>query len=196
MRTRNTVYEDAYGVIEPQITADGIHVYPFDPAFPLDAFPNRYFRLRRGDLFVVGSTQLHRMSEYPSGIIKPHIIPASTGIPAQVFELMKRARGVAGHLRPWPPLGADVSVLRGLSRGRGHTRPEGARVRQSAAVVQARDRAVVHYALESLAYRQIRGAAGHHGQGARSRGAGGWLLRSAGGCAPMILLTEGWRGCS
>jgi len=73
---------------------------------------------------VVGSTQLHRMSEYPSGTIKtavlyflpelirtgtgedveylmpflvqdtgfPHVIPASTGIPAQGFELMKRTR--------------------------------------------------------------------------------------------------------
>jgi hypothetical protein len=29
-------YEDAYSVIEPQITSAGIHVFPFAPAFPVD----------------------------------------------------------------------------------------------------------------------------------------------------------------
>jgi AraC-like DNA-binding protein/mannose-6-phosphate isomerase-like protein (cupin superfamily) len=80
--------------------------------------------LREGDLFVIGSTLLHRMSSYVRPVVKgvvlyflpelirgadpqgedvsylmpflvqdngfPHVVPASTGIPAQVLDLMRR----------------------------------------------------------------------------------------------------------
>ncbi len=84
----------------------------------------RQLPLKQGELFVVGSTQLHRMSAYRKSPVKgavlyflpelirgaektgddieylmpflvqdegfPHVIPAGTGIPAQVFDLMQR----------------------------------------------------------------------------------------------------------
>jgi AraC-like DNA-binding protein len=87
---------------------------------------DRFFPMRQGDLFLVGSTLLHRISEYRTPEIQaavlyflpeivrgteasaeemeylmlfrvqdicfPHVIEARTGIPAQVFELMKRVR--------------------------------------------------------------------------------------------------------
>lgn len=150
-------WEDAYSIIEPQISAQMVHVWPFFSAFPIDVRflrfgskreirPNRhdYFEvlylysgevvyevqgrrlpMKRGDLFVIGSTQLHRMCSYVQAPVRaavlyflpelvrgtestgddieylmpflvqddgfPHVIPARTGIPAQVLELMKRA---------------------------------------------------------------------------------------------------------
>jgi AraC-like DNA-binding protein/quercetin dioxygenase-like cupin family protein len=150
------VWEDAYSIIEPQITAEGVHVWPFDHTFPVDVrylvferrheirvnrhdyFELLYFhsgeaiyqvqgrtlRVREGDLFVMGSTSLHRMIDYPRGRVRagvlyflpelirsgdgaeeeveylmpflvqnssfPHVIPAHTRIPLQVFDLMKR----------------------------------------------------------------------------------------------------------
>lgn len=150
-------WERAYPVIEPRITAAGVHVHPFDPAFPLDVrfliferradirlnrhnyfellyahsgeavyqVQDRNFRLAEGDLFVIGSTLMHRMSGYPKGTLKaavvyflpdlirgndptgddleylmpflvqdagfPHVVRRGTGIPAQTFELARRA---------------------------------------------------------------------------------------------------------
>jgi len=154
---RKLNWERAYSVIEPCITAEGVHVHPFASAFPVDVrfllfdrhsdirlnrheyFEVLYacsgeavyqvqdaeFRLKQGDLFVIGSTLMHRMTRYPSGRLKaavlyflpdlirgndptgddieylmpflvqdagfPHIVKAATGIPAQVFDLARRA---------------------------------------------------------------------------------------------------------
>ena len=41
---RRPVWEDAYTVIEPQINASSIHVWPFDPGLPIDV---RFFTMRR-----------------------------------------------------------------------------------------------------------------------------------------------------
>jgi len=85
----------------------------------------RRLPMKRGDLFVMGSTQLHRSCSYGGGPVKaalltflpelirgkektgddieylmpflvqgddfPHVVPARTGVPAQVFDLMVRA---------------------------------------------------------------------------------------------------------
>jgi AraC-like DNA-binding protein len=85
----------------------------------------RRLSMKRGDLFVMGSTQLHRSCCYGNGPVKaallaflpdlirgtentggdieylmpflvqdddfPHVVPAGTGIPRQVFDLMSRA---------------------------------------------------------------------------------------------------------
>lgn len=87
----------------------------------------RLLPMKRGDLFVMGSTLLHHSSSYGQGPVKaallaflpelirateatgddieylmpflvqgddfPHVVPASTGIPSQVFNLMLRAAG-------------------------------------------------------------------------------------------------------
>ncbi len=150
-------WQGAYGLIEPQISGEGIHVFPFRPEFPIDvrflAFgeeaqirlnrhdyfellylhsgevvyqvQDRCYRMTAGDLFVMGSMAMHRMTEYPKGEIRaavlyflpdlirghanhgmdieylmpflaqdgsfPHVVKASSGIPAQVFDLMRRA---------------------------------------------------------------------------------------------------------
>ena len=36
MRVPKKLCEDQFHVVEPQINAEGIHVWPFDPAFPVD----------------------------------------------------------------------------------------------------------------------------------------------------------------
>jgi len=85
----------------------------------------RRLPMKRGDLFVMGSTLLHRSCSYGPGPVKaalltflpelirgkertgddieylmpflvqgddfPHVVPAGTGVPAQVFDLMRRA---------------------------------------------------------------------------------------------------------
>lgn len=150
-------WQRAYGLIEPQINGEGVHVFPFCPEFPIDVrflmfaeeaqirmnrhdyfellylysgeviyqVHDRYHHMTAGDLFVMGSSGMHRMSEYPKGKIKaavlyflpnlirgnsthgmdieylmpflvqneafPHVIKGSSGIPAQVFDLMRRA---------------------------------------------------------------------------------------------------------
>jgi AraC-like DNA-binding protein/quercetin dioxygenase-like cupin family protein len=150
-------WQAAYDLIEPQINAEGIHVFPFRPEFPIDVrflnfaehadirsnrhdyfellyvysgqvvyqVQDRQFRLREGDLFVMGSMLMHRMSQYPRRKLKaavlyfhpdlirgngsngadleylmpflvqdelfPHVVKASTGIPAQVLDLIRRA---------------------------------------------------------------------------------------------------------
>lgn len=153
-------WENAFSLIDPQINAEGIHVWPFDPSFSLDVrfyvydkrhhirmnrhdyfelfylhagelvcrIQDREFQMRSGDLAVISSTQYHTMQlperRKTSGQVKaaalyflpeliratdatgedveylmpflmqdasfPHLIAGSTGIPAQIFELIKR----------------------------------------------------------------------------------------------------------
>ena len=91
-----THWEDAYSVIEPQINAQMVHVWPFFTEFPIDVrflkfsrkrdirlnrhdyyeilylqsgevvyeVQGRRLPMKQGDLFVVGSTQLHRMGSF------------------------------------------------------------------------------------------------------------------------------------
>ena len=162
-------WEDAYSIIEPQISAQMVHVWPFFSEFPIDIrflkfgqkrdirlnrhdyyeilylhsgevvyeVQGRKLAMKAGDLFVIGSTQLHRMCSYVQRPVRagvlyflpelirgtdktgedleylmpflvqkdgfPHVIPAATGLPAQVFDLMQRAsancpRRVCGRL--------------------------------------------------------------------------------------------------
>lgn len=99
-------WEDAYSVIEPQINADSVHVWPFHPEFPIDVRflrfgpasdirPNRhdYFEVMyvssgsvtyeiqdqlypvgTGDLFVIGSTLLHRIGHYERRPMKAAVL--------------------------------------------------------------------------------------------------------------------------
>jgi AraC-like DNA-binding protein/mannose-6-phosphate isomerase-like protein (cupin superfamily) len=92
----HTHWKDAYSIIEPQINAQMVHVWPFFTEFPIDVrflkfdrkrdirlnrhdyfeilylqsgeveyeVHGRRLRMKQGDLFVVGSTQLHRMSAF------------------------------------------------------------------------------------------------------------------------------------
>jgi AraC-like DNA-binding protein/mannose-6-phosphate isomerase-like protein (cupin superfamily) len=157
MRIPRKLCEDQVRVVEPQINAEGIHVWPFDPAFPIDVLflssthgrnvrKNRhdYFEVlyvsagaaslkiqdrslpvHEGDLAVVGSTLYHRFecctpSPFTMAVLFfqpdliradggpdnakyltpfllqdsefPHIVPAGTGVPDQVFDLMQRIR--------------------------------------------------------------------------------------------------------
>ena len=157
MRIPKKLCEDQVRLVEPQINAEGIHVWPFDPAFPVDVRfmtsgighnvrKNRhdYFELaylcaggasleiqdrslpfHEGDLAVVGSTLYHRFecrsgppvtlgvlffkpdliradggpdnTEYLTPFLLqdsqfPHVVPANTSIPGQVFDLMQRIR--------------------------------------------------------------------------------------------------------
>jgi AraC-like DNA-binding protein len=148
--------EDLYRVVAPQINAEGVHVWPFDPAFPIDVrflllgrrhnvrmnrhdffeliyvfagsadlqIHERTLLLGNGDLAVIGSTLYHRLvgrrgppltvavlffkpdlirAEGPDGCEYlmpfhaqdenfPHVIPAQTGVPGEVFDLMQRIR--------------------------------------------------------------------------------------------------------
>ncbi len=154
-------WENAFSLINPQINAEGVHVWPFDAAFPLDVrfymwdkrhhirmnrhdyfevfylqagelvcrIQDREFQMRSGDLAVISSTQYHTI-QWPekrknSGQVKaavlyflpdliraadatgdaveylspflmqdasfPHLIEANTGIPAQIFDLIRRS---------------------------------------------------------------------------------------------------------
>ncbi|MDX2029060.1 MAG: AraC family transcriptional regulator [Blastocatellia bacterium] len=154
-------WENAFLLIDPQINAEGVHVWPFDPAFPLDVRfyewdkrhhirMNRHdyfelfylqagelvcrvqeqeFQMRSGDLAVISSTQYHTIRwperkkaagrvraavlyflpeliraadatgedvEYLAPFLMqdaafPHLIEGGTGIPAQIFDLIRRA---------------------------------------------------------------------------------------------------------
>ena len=150
-------WEDAYAVIEPQINADSVHVWPFQPEFPVDVrflrfgpksdirmnrhdyfellyvcsgavtyqVQDRLFPLDTGDLLLMGSTLLHRIARVNTSNMKaavlyfmpdvlsgadsagehmeyimpfhvqdagfPHVVPSSTDVPAQVYDLMQRA---------------------------------------------------------------------------------------------------------
>jgi AraC-like DNA-binding protein/quercetin dioxygenase-like cupin family protein len=100
------VWEDAYSIIEPQINAEGVHVWPFDSSFPVDVrflvferrheirlnrhdyfellyshsgetvyqVQSRTFKVREGDLFVIGSTSMHRMINFPRGRLRAGVL--------------------------------------------------------------------------------------------------------------------------
>lgn len=152
-------WEDAYAVIEPQINADSVHVWPFPAEMPVDVRFLRFgpsrdirlnrhayfellyiaagevtyqvqdqrFRLHEGDLFVMGSTLMHRICEHRGDGMRaavlyflpevitgsdtseeqleylmpfrvqdagfPHVVPARSKVPTQVFDLMRRTHG-------------------------------------------------------------------------------------------------------
>ena len=157
--------KDHFSVIEPQINAEGVHVWPFDVSCPVDVLfltedgqhsvrMNRhgYFEIlylcsgsanchiqdrllpfNEGDLAIVGSTLYHRVecessspltiaalffepdlirceggsdsAEYLTPFLLqdsefPHVVPAETGIPNQVLELMLRIRSELPPLSP------------------------------------------------------------------------------------------------
>ena len=53
---RDFASDDTFLVTETQVNADGVHVWPFDPAFPVDALLHslsgtRPFRMNRHDYF-------------------------------------------------------------------------------------------------------------------------------------------------
>lgn len=145
---------DQYRLIQPQINADGVHVWPFNSAMPIDLrlltsdgrhtvqknrhdyfeifvlcsgattflVEDRLLPMNRGDLGVIGSTLYHSIAsplhakttlgvlyfdpnligsdgsawstEYLAPFLQqdsafPHILPAATGVPGQVLELMR-----------------------------------------------------------------------------------------------------------
>ena len=149
--------KDQFSLVEPQINAEGVHVWPFDVSCPVDVLfltedgrqnvrmnrhgyfevlylcsgsadchiQDRLLPFREGDLAIVGSTLYHRVecqssspltlaalffepdlvrcdggsdsAEYLTPFLLqdsefPHIVPAETGIPNQVLELMLRIR--------------------------------------------------------------------------------------------------------
>jgi AraC-like DNA-binding protein len=165
MSTSKSTWEKEYSVVEPQINAEGIHVWPFDPSFPIDIrffdldgrrnvrmnrhdyfellyaysgqavyqIHGRRFAVKKGDLAVVGSTLYHRFTGDSSRFAEdssiqlkaivlfflpelvratestgddmqylmpfllqdddfPHVISASTGIPAQILDLIQRIK--------------------------------------------------------------------------------------------------------
>ncbi|MBZ5591086.1 MAG: AraC family transcriptional regulator [Acidobacteriia bacterium] len=156
MRIPAQICEDHFRVVEPQINAEGIHVWPFDPSFPVDVrfmttglrqnvrtnrhdyfevmylcagaadlhVQDRLLPFHEGEVSVIGSTVYHRLegrtwpftvavlffqpdliladggsdcAEYLTPFLSqdsrfPHIVPAKSGIPGQVFDLMQRIR--------------------------------------------------------------------------------------------------------
>src|SRR3982750_4859985 len=149
--------EDQFRLIEPQINAEGVHLWPFDPSLPVDVpyltsdgihnvrmnrhdyfeilylcagsaeyrIQDRLLPFREGDMAVMGSTLYHRLecraascptmaalffepdlvrsdggpesAEYLTPFLLqdsrfPHIVSAETGVPSQVFDLMRRIR--------------------------------------------------------------------------------------------------------
>jgi mannose-6-phosphate isomerase-like protein (cupin superfamily) len=97
------VWKSGLAVADPQVNADGVHVWRFDPDLPVDIIYHQLsgrqpFRLNRhdyfevayvlsgelvwevqdrlltekaGDLFVMGSTLYHRLTEYSRPQVKP-----------------------------------------------------------------------------------------------------------------------------
>lgn len=161
---RSLHWERHYSIVERQITADGVHIWPFRPGFPLDSLaftcsgPNvrmnrhdfceimyvhsgsaefqlqdRSYRINRGDVVVVGPSLYHRVflepgakanlaliffqpellndpstaesAEYLMPFFQqppdfPIVIPASSGVPSQIFAFMEKIREVpAGNSR-------------------------------------------------------------------------------------------------
>jgi AraC-like DNA-binding protein/mannose-6-phosphate isomerase-like protein (cupin superfamily) len=159
--------QNHFSVIEPQINAEGVHVWPFDVSCPVDVsfmtedgqhsvrmnrhgyfeilylcagsanwhIQDRLLPFNEGDLAIVGSTLYHRVecrssepltiaalffepdvircdgssdsAEYLTPFLLqdsefPHIVPADTGIPRQVLDLMLRMRA---ELPPRSPRG-------------------------------------------------------------------------------------------
>jgi AraC-like DNA-binding protein len=146
-----------FDLVEPQINAEGVHIWPFDAPCPVDVLfltvddrhkvrmnRHRYFEVlylcsgsaicriqdrllpfNQGDLAIIGSTLYHRIecrssapitiaalffepdlircdgasdsAEYLAPFLLqdedfPHIVPAETGVPRQVLDLMLRIR--------------------------------------------------------------------------------------------------------
>ncbi len=146
---------DHFRLVDPQIDAEGVHVWNFDLSCPLDVLfllengqqkvrmnrhsyfeviylcsgsalchiQDRLLPMRAGDLAVIGSTLYHRIERHSSSALTiaalffdpemircgggddsmeyltpfllqdanfPHIVPAETGIPRQVLEMMLR----------------------------------------------------------------------------------------------------------
>jgi len=149
--------KDHFSLVEPQINAEGVHVWPFDPACPVDVMfltvddrhrvrmnrhgyfevlylcsgsanchiQDRLLPFNEGDLAIIGSTLYHRIecqssspltiaamffepdmircdgasdsAEYLTPFLLqdadfPHIVPAETGIPRLVLDMMLRIR--------------------------------------------------------------------------------------------------------
>ena len=149
--------KDHFSLVEPQINAEGIHIWPFEESCPVDVLfltgyggqdvrmnrhgyfevlylcsgtaecriQDRLLPVNEGDLVVIGSTLYHRIechSSSPATIAAlffepdlircdgnsdsaeyltpfllqdsdfPHIVPAETGIPRQVLDMMLRIR--------------------------------------------------------------------------------------------------------
>jgi AraC family transcriptional activator of pobA len=155
-RDGNITWTESSSTIAPQIRADGVHVWPFDPSFPVsvtfqvfgerqpvrmnrhDYFEivyvidgeitcqvvERSFTCKQGELIVIGSSLYHRMWRrtrshpkvatlffmpevicelgadgdqaqflapfYLQDSMFPHVVRASTGIPAESFVLLRR----------------------------------------------------------------------------------------------------------
>lgn len=153
-RGEHLTWENAFSVVDPQINAAGIHVWPFNTSFPIDVrffvaggahnirvnrhdyyeimfvwqgrtelmIQDRCFQIGPGDLVVVGSGLYHGIVGRPPvklvtlyfepGLVtrppaegedveylRPffsqdtgalHVVPASSGISAQVLDLMQR----------------------------------------------------------------------------------------------------------
>ena len=148
---------DQYSLIQPQINAEDIHVWPFDSVVPVDLrfltsdgqntvrknrhdyfeilllcsgaatflVQDRFLPMNVGDMAIVGSTLYHSLEQPPDStsiigtlyfdpdLIRsdgnpnsveyltpfleqdsefPHILPANTGVPREVFELMQKIR--------------------------------------------------------------------------------------------------------
>jgi len=154
MSAPTTSWERAFRVVEPQINAEGTHLYPFDSSFPIDVrfltlggrhsirmnrhhyfelygiegggttlqVQDRLFAVREGDLVVIGSDLYHRTIDHPKSLPRlvalffepelvlatdgtgeemeylmpflgqkpdfPHVVPAGSGLPAQVVDLI------------------------------------------------------------------------------------------------------------
>ena len=147
--------KNCFTLVEPQINAEGIHVWPFDVSCPIEVLflnedgrhkvrmnrhgyfevlylcagaadchiQDRLLPFNEGDLAIIGSTLYHRVEFRTPGTIAalffepdlircdgssdsaeyltpfllqdsdfPHIVPAETGVPSQVLELMLRMR--------------------------------------------------------------------------------------------------------
>lgn len=149
--------EDCFALVEPQINAEGVHIWPFHPSLPVDVrfltcdgvhnvrmnrhdyfeilymcagtaeyrIQNRLVPFPEGSLAVMGSTLYHSLEVFPDSLPTmaalffepdiifreggpdsaeyltpfllqdpqfPHIVPAESGVPEQVFDLMRRMR--------------------------------------------------------------------------------------------------------
>lgn len=152
-----TSCRDHFSLVEPQINAEGVHIWPFDSSCPVDVLfltvddrhrvrmnrhayfevlylcsgsanchiQDRLLAFNEGDLAIIGSTLYHRIecqssspvslaalffepdlircdgasdsAEYLTPFLLqdqefPHIVPAETGVPRQVLDLMLRIR--------------------------------------------------------------------------------------------------------
>ena len=152
-----TSCRDHFSLVEPQINAEGVHIWPFDTSCPVDVLfltvddrhrvrmnrhaylevlylcsgsanchiQDRLLPFNEGDLAIIGSTLYHRIecqssspvslaalffepdlircdgasdsAEYLTPFLLqdqefPHIVPAETGVPRQVLDLMLRIR--------------------------------------------------------------------------------------------------------